>query len=396
MAQEEEELTHCPFEWLVHEEDDGEVDDAFEVVMEEDEEEAALASLREELGNLDRTDFSEARSFCNAYEALGKCGYVCRSAVKLANLDDIVGGALTKDTRRFADACAAPGGFSQYILSRSKARGLAMTLRGKNADGNGLEMFPQENLEVFYGNDGSGDVYVNGKAFAEIAKPCDLVVCDGGFDHSRNHIDQDRALERLAKCEFAVVLEALTEGGSCVLKLFLPLRSATSIIALAHIFFEKIALIKPLASRPTSGEVYLVALNFINNASDMTYAAKRLRGETGSLGERMTTKTTQFQQRVLNFSRRARKTLVRSQTDACFALLARAQGVPRHFHDDQRALCRRLQIRWGLSSNKTFPPKRNIQQSDLLRKKTKKLKQDNDENVDLEVAVRKVSSAHDA
>ena len=78
--------------------------------------------------------FSSARAACNPYEILGETRsgglnhglFLNRSAMKLANIDallnfDVIGTCGTdtnKSTFYFADLCAAPGGFSEYILRR--------------------------------------------------------------------------------------------------------------------------------------------------------------------------------------------------------------------------------------------------------------------------------------
>lgn len=142
-------------------------------------------------------EFRIARSTCNPYESLGTAAsknylhqhkkksrkrkhhqqttprgfsrFVNRSAIKLANIDALLGFVLTTpvpkddDTFIFVDLCGAPGGFSEYILYRSlhpaitqigdpenddcrvprthivrPCVGFGMSLNGENSDGVGL------------------------------------------------------------------------------------------------------------------------------------------------------------------------------------------------------------------------------------------------------------------
>ncbi|KAL7546675.1 hypothetical protein ACHAWF_010978 [Thalassiosira exigua] len=80
--------------------------------------------------------FRQARSICNPYECLGKTlskekprnrkfsKFVNRSAIKLSNIDALLGFTLTLSHQQehhpfiFVDLCGAPGGFSEYILYR--------------------------------------------------------------------------------------------------------------------------------------------------------------------------------------------------------------------------------------------------------------------------------------
>lgn len=218
-----------------------------------------LERARSALGALDHRAFLRARAACNPCENLKKGWFVCRSALKLANLNAISGFRLKG---KFLDLCSAPGGFGEY-LSANGSHGFGMSLRGCNGDGQGLDVLVGRQI---WGPKGDGNLYDrdNCRAVVEASGPADLCVCDGGFQANRNEIDQDAKLERLALCEAATAWEVLRDGGNLVIKLFLPLRSpgTTSIVAVAALHFKKIGLVKPVTSRAASGELYLLALGF--------------------------------------------------------------------------------------------------------------------------------------
>lgn len=82
--------------------------------------------------SLDDEDLRRARSRSNPYETIASVIFLNRAAVKMANMDAVFDFIFTKpkkqnsresalDSREllyFADVCAGPGGFSEYVLFR--------------------------------------------------------------------------------------------------------------------------------------------------------------------------------------------------------------------------------------------------------------------------------------
>jgi hypothetical protein len=78
-------------------------------------------------GSRPEREFGEARRVCNPMEPLGEGNqgglnqmFMNRAAIKLANIDAILGFALTQVSKEnffFADLCGAPGGFSEVSES---------------------------------------------------------------------------------------------------------------------------------------------------------------------------------------------------------------------------------------------------------------------------------------
>ncbi|CAN0571098.1 unnamed protein product, partial [Ectocarpus sp. 12 AP-2014] len=123
-----------------------------------------LSSVKRDFDEIPAAVFKRARSACNPAEALGRGSFLNRSAMKLANIDAIVGGLLTlpcgishkqglgeegkpaalekgchvepqqpktshpslpaAPPLLFADLCGGPGGFSEYLLRRRRKLGL--------------------------------------------------------------------------------------------------------------------------------------------------------------------------------------------------------------------------------------------------------------------------------
>jgi len=130
-------------------------------------------------------NFLTARTAANPYETIGKSIFQNRAAVKMANMDHLYAlttrshvllsfnMSLTHTTHNmfisiqqggklyFADICAGPGGFTEYIMWRKQeigAQGYGFTLKG-DCDWQ-LHKFNRESpwrtFKVSYGVDGTG------------------------------------------------------------------------------------------------------------------------------------------------------------------------------------------------------------------------------------------------
>ncbi|KAK2709328.1 hypothetical protein QYM36_013109 [Artemia franciscana] len=126
--------------------------------------------------SLDEKQLRDARTRSNPFETIKKVFFQNRAAVKMAEIDAVTEFMFTNFNQRnddasnvdakeplyFADVCAGPGGFSEYVLFRKKwhSKGFGFTLKGDNDFK--LEEFlvgPPECFEPYYGKNGDGNVY---------------------------------------------------------------------------------------------------------------------------------------------------------------------------------------------------------------------------------------------
>ncbi|KAG8430548.1 hypothetical protein GDO86_020403 [Hymenochirus boettgeri] len=173
------------------------------------------------------------------------------------------------DLLYFADVCAGPGGFSEYVLWRKKwhAKGFGMTLKGPNDFK--LEDFyaaPSELFEPYYGEggvDGDGDVTrpENITAFRNFVldntehKGVHFMMADGGFSVEGQENIQEILSKQLLLCQFLVGLSVIRTGGHFICKtfdLFTPF--SVGLVYLLYCCFERVSLFKPLTSRPANSE----------------------------------------------------------------------------------------------------------------------------------------------
>ena len=251
--------------------------------------------------------------------------YLNRAALKLASLDALCGLsrlASASEPLLFADLCGGPGGFSQYLLRKRRspscddprgahagggARGWGMSLRDGSAcdwDASALHPYLRDArdghtaagacaLELVDGEDGSGDIcrVRNVAQLVRVARegaaaamtcsagdkadgaggavrdagagPLHLVVADGGFEEARNHAQQEHVAARLILAQSVAALQLLRRGGAFVLKMFGAAAPTTaSLVLLLARLFDALAVVKPVTSRPASGERYLVCRGF--------------------------------------------------------------------------------------------------------------------------------------
>ncbi|KAF9125267.1 FtsJ methyltransferase domain-containing protein 2 [Mortierella sp. 14UC] len=254
-----------------------------------------LVESKRKLRAVPQDAFGRARQRCNPYELVGSSIFMNRAAVKLASIDSQLALTATKEdplagsesqrsedfkTFRFADLCSGPGGFSEYLLWRKhtwgeRARGWAMTLKGDldfQTEKFHKDAAVQENLRIFYGKDGTGDILnqENIDAFAALVEQetnglgVGLVSADGGVSVDGDEAVQETLLQRLILCQILTMFMTLQKGGDFVVKIFDIFTPVTAgLVWILSRNFEKICVMKPLTSRPMNSERYVVCRHLL-------------------------------------------------------------------------------------------------------------------------------------
>ena len=235
--------------------------------------------------NLSAQELRHSRSASNPFELIGKAFFQNRAALKMANMDARFDMMFTdprsedgqsvlepKELLFFADICAGPGGFSEYVLWRKKwhAKGFGFTRKGPTDFK--LEEFLAGSTETFephYGQDavgGDGDIYnpQNLIAFRNFVlsnsgNGVHFVMADGGFSVEGQENLQEILSKRLYLCQFLCALGILKTGGHFVCKLFdCFTHFSVGLIYLMYLCFDRVTIFKPNTSRPANSERYLV------------------------------------------------------------------------------------------------------------------------------------------
>ncbi|ETN86164.1 ribosomal RNA large subunit methyltransferase J [Necator americanus] len=251
-------------------------------------------------------DLREARARANPYETIGGAFFQNRAAMKVANMDKVFDWLLSMETEDkllnknplksdrptnncdretplfyFADVCAGPGGFSEYMLWRKafyNAKGFGFTLKGK--DDFKLGKFTASSayyFEPYYGKHGDGDV-MNPENIDSLEDfimkgtndmGVDLMMADGGFSVEGQETIQEILSKRLYLCQLLVSLCIVKEGGVFFCKLFdIFTPFSAGLIYLMYIAYDQVTLHKPHTSRPANSERYIVCKGLRKNYSD--------------------------------------------------------------------------------------------------------------------------------
>lgn len=227
--------------------------------------------------SLDKLEMRKARTRSNPFETIRTVHFLNRAAVKMANIDRACENMFTNPKHMdpnellyFADVCAGPGGFSEYILSRKKwhAKGFGFTLKNEN-DFTLDEFFagPCETFHPFYGSKGNGDVFdaQNQEEFRSLVmkhthgKGVHFMMSDGGFSVEGQENIQEILSKQLYLCQCLVALMIVRPGGHFVTKLFdLFTPFSAGLVYLMYKCFDSISIFKPNTSRPANSERYLI------------------------------------------------------------------------------------------------------------------------------------------
>lgn len=232
--------------------------------------------------NLGADDMRNARTRSNPFETIRGSIFQNRAAVKMANIDSLLdfmftdpkdehGNSLVRgnDLLYFADVCAGPGGFSEYVLWRKKwfAKGFGFTLRSEN-DFKLHEFLAghPETFDPFYGDKGDGNVYdpdninsLTDYVLKQTGSGLHFMMSDGGFSVEGQENIQEILSKQLYLCQCLVALSIVRENGHFVTKLFdIFTPFSVGLIFLMYKCFKQVTIIKPNTSRPANSERYLV------------------------------------------------------------------------------------------------------------------------------------------
>jgi 23S rRNA U2552 (ribose-2'-O)-methylase RlmE/FtsJ len=101
------------------------------------------------------------------------------------------------------------------------------------------------------------------KSFSDRNIKYDFITADGGIDDNGDYEHKEELHYNLIICEIIWILLNLQEKGNCVLKVFdIFTKTTTSILYFLNIHFDSIDIIKPITSRPTNSEKYIICKNF--------------------------------------------------------------------------------------------------------------------------------------
>jgi 23S rRNA (uridine2552-2'-O)-methyltransferase len=180
-------------------------------------------------------------------------GFRSRAAFKLLELDDRF--HVLKAGGRVVDLGAAPGGWTQVAVARTKAE----SGRGRVVGIDVLEMDAVPGATLLQADFLSDEAPAAIKA--ALGGPADVVLSDMAAP-TTGHANTDHIrIVALAEAAYAFAQEVLAPGGSFIAKVFQG-GTERSLLESLRRDFDSVRHAKPPASRAESAEVYVVALGF--------------------------------------------------------------------------------------------------------------------------------------
>ncbi|XP_044272815.1 cap-specific mRNA (nucleoside-2'-O-)-methyltransferase 1 isoform X2 [Tribolium madens] len=229
---------------------------------------------------LDLKELCQARARANPFETIRSVFFMNRASLKMANIDAATDFMFTNINEGdlgpyyFADVCAGPGGFTEYILWRKKwlFKGFGLTLRSEN-DFKLTESFCASPVTFLplYGAHGDGNACCpeNISDFSEKVlfetenKGVHFMMSDGGFSVEGNENMQEILSKSLYICQCLIALEILRNHGHFVTKVFdIFTCFSVGLLYLMYNCFEKVCILKPNSSRPANSERYIICCNY--------------------------------------------------------------------------------------------------------------------------------------
>ena len=178
-------------------------------------------------------------------------GYRSRAVYKLQEIDNKE--HLLRPGITVVDLGAAPGGWTQYVSQKLHGKGHIIA----------LDILPMDSLpdvEFIQGD------FREDSAFEELIKRIpkegvDLLLSDMAPNMSGTiTVDMPKAMY-LAELAFDLAGKILKPGGTMVVKVFQG-AGFEELVAMARSMFKKVTIRKPMASRPQSREMYLLAKGY--------------------------------------------------------------------------------------------------------------------------------------
>jgi 23S rRNA U2552 (ribose-2'-O)-methylase RlmE/FtsJ len=263
----------------------------------------ALNELKVVVRKVDNKVYDRARRLANPFENIPRGFLRNRSGLKIANIDSLfnVTNAIAGQTLGrfvYGDVAGGPGAWTQYIqYIRPTANGYGISLKTtNNAFRWDYRIVDHDRFVEVNGSDESGDIYRQAQFYVETVKKAtgglDLVVADGGTDVPFDQPDHEPLSIRLILSEVLIGILATKVGGNFVVKVFnAKMKPSMDLLYMVALAFEQVAILKPITSRPSNAERYLIAkgrreipptletllLDTWKSASDTHYPASFLR-----------------------------------------------------------------------------------------------------------------------
>jgi 23S rRNA U2552 (ribose-2'-O)-methylase RlmE/FtsJ len=266
-----------------------------------------LNSYRNTIDQIDSDRWKRIRWYINYYDFLVQDPIINRAFFKFWETNERYG-LVTSETKTILALAEAPGGFIQAINTFTKKQASTQVGEQKTViqdfEGNYFRVvskkknkprlvYPtvytislnrnhskyskynlpsynqhvlEKNVLTYKGVDDSGDICnleTCDKLQAIINKKVDLITADGGFDEGDDFNNKEKLHYNLIMYEIYYCLRMQAIGGTCMIKFFDMFTEPTmQMVYILCKYYTSVYIYKPLTSRPTNSEKYLVCKGF--------------------------------------------------------------------------------------------------------------------------------------
>ena len=238
-----------------------------------------LLTLKCKIDTCPSKQWEEFKKLLNPYELIYtsskkrnnicKINPVSRSYFKLHEMINVY--SLLEDEINCACLAEGPGGFINCLnnpkYNIQRVYGITLISDDKSIPYWNQGILNNKMNIIINGKNNNGDLY-DYENIVEFIKTvgenkCHLVTADGGFDYSKNYNLQENDSYRLIFCEIYLSLNIQKTNGNFIIKIFDLFNYKTQqLIYFLYNHYQHIEIYKPLTSRLSNSEKYIICLGY--------------------------------------------------------------------------------------------------------------------------------------
>lgn len=233
-----------------------------------------IDKVKNKIEKVNQSDWTRIRKYTNKYESPlynSSRKVISRAFYKLWEMMHDYNIQCNGETLHL---CDAPGGFVQavidYKISKYNNIKTCHTISLTNTKDINVPKYHQlikNNVNVNIMDHCNGDVtnpYTHLSILKEMKnRTITFITADGGITENGDYNNKENIHTQLILCQVFTMCLVLMQGGSFILKIFDIYNDVTvHILYLLILLFDSVEIVKPLTSRPTNSEKYLICKRF--------------------------------------------------------------------------------------------------------------------------------------
>jgi 23S rRNA U2552 (ribose-2'-O)-methylase RlmE/FtsJ len=218
--------------------------------------------------------WNRIRRYTNNYEfPLKRSGYVSPISRAFFKMWEMIHDykLIKKDEKIIVLSIAeAPGGFIQAIYNFMEVPYRIYTMSLMSSDEYiprySARLYNDKMMNILYGVNGDGDIYNKDNIESirsSMGSKAELITGDGGFNENNRYNIKEQLHNKLFLSEIIIAISNQKYEGKFVMKFFdTYTRFSLDLIYILLFFYKNVEMTKPLTSRPTNSEKYIICSGF--------------------------------------------------------------------------------------------------------------------------------------